>query len=136
MERIRAGTKELPRPKVFLQIGANPLFTASRESLLNDFVEFSGGINMVGDFKGGLYSREKVLAENPDIILIVAMEGAVAEKEKKRWERFGTINAVRDGAVYVIDPYKMCSPTPVTFVEALETVVNLIHPGPGKRGNK
>jgi iron complex transport system substrate-binding protein len=136
VERIRAGTKGLPRPKVFLQIGANPLFTASKESFLNDFVEFSGGINIAGHSTGGLYNREQVLAEDPDIILIVAMEGPTAEREKKRWERFGTIKAVRGHAVYVIDPYKMCSPTPVTFVEALETLVNLVHPRQGTGGNR
>jgi iron complex transport system substrate-binding protein len=131
---IRARTKGAARPKVFLQIGASPLFTASKESFLNDFLEFSGGINAAGESGGGLYSRERVLAENPDIILIVAMEGAAAEKEKTRWQRFNTVKAVRDQAVYVIDPYKMCSPTPVTFVEALETLVNLIHPRRGKGG--
>ena len=136
VERIRAGTKKLARPKVFLQIGANPLFTAPKESLLNNFLEFSGGINMAGDLRSGFLSREQVLTENPDIILIVAMEGAAAEKEKKRWQEFGTVKAVRDHAVYVIDPYKMCSPTPVTFVEALETVTALIHPGWGKGDNQ
>jgi iron complex transport system substrate-binding protein len=136
VERIRAGVKGLTRARVFLQIGANPLFTASKESLLNDFLEFSGGINVAQDSRGGLYSREQVLAGNPDIILIVAMEGRAADKEKKRWQGFGTVKAVKDHAVYVIDPYKMCSPTPVTFVEALETVTGLIHPGWGKGNNQ
>ncbi|MDR2017361.1 MAG: ABC transporter substrate-binding protein [Syntrophobacterales bacterium] len=133
VKRMRAAAKELTRPKVFLQIGANPLFAAAKESLLNDFIEFSDGVNIIQDGKGGLLSRERVLAVNPDVILIVAMEGAVAESEKVRWQRFGTMKAVRDGAVYVMDPYKMCSPTPVTFVEALETVAGLLHPGRRER---
>ncbi len=133
---IRAGVKKLTRPRVFIQVGANPLFTASKESLFNDFLEFSGGINVAQDSKGGFYSREQVLTGNPDIILIVAMEGPVADREKTRWQRFDTVKAVRDRAVYVMDPYKMCSPTPVSFVEALETVANLLHPGRGKGGEQ
>ena len=136
VKRIRTTKKGLSRPRVFLQIGANPLFTAPKESLLNELLEFSGGSNIIHDAGGGLLSREQVLAGNPDIILIVAMEGAAAESEKTKWQRFDTVKAVKDGAIYVIDPYKMCSPTPVTYVEALETVVNVLHPERGKGGGR
>jgi iron complex transport system substrate-binding protein len=128
VERIKNRVKGLPRPKVFVQIGTKPLFTATKRSFLNDFIEFSGGTNIAAGAKTGLYSREEVLWQDPDIIIVVTM-GLAAENEKVGWRRFKTINAVKNDRVFTMDPYKICSPTPETFVEALEGMVKALHPG-------
>lgn len=127
VERIRALVKGLRRPRVFAEIGAHPLFTATGESFINDLIEMAGGINIAAQAGRGLYSREKVLEENPDVILIVTM-GIVGKEEKETWEKFKTLKAVREGQVYVVDSYKVCSPTPVTFVESLKELAVLLHP--------
>jgi iron complex transport system substrate-binding protein len=125
---MRRKADRLKKPRVFVQIGSNPLFTATKGSFLNDFVEFAGGINVAADAPRGFYSRERVLKDNPDIILIVAMEGIAAETEKQTWQRFKTLSAAKRHTIYVMDPYNVCSPTPVTFSIALETIVKLLHP--------
>ena len=125
--RIKKGTKGLKKPKVFVEIGARPLFTATKGSFVNDYIEMAGGINIAANAGSGLYSKEEVLKGDPDVILIVTM-GVIGEKEKKTWERFKTIKAVRKGQVYVVDSYKLCSPTPVTFVKTLKELVRLLHP--------
>lgn len=125
--RIRASVAGLPRARVFVEIGSRPLFTATGDSFINDFIEMAGGINVAARAESGLYSREKVLEEDPDLILIVTM-GIAGEKEKATWQKFRTLKAVRNGRVYVVDSYKLCSPTPVTFVEFLEELAKLFHP--------
>ena len=126
--RIREKVRGLQAPKVFIQIGSKPLFTATRHSFLNDMVEFAGATNIAADAKAGFYSREEVLARNPDVILIAGM-GITTETEKKVWQRFKALNAVRNNRIFVLDPYMTCSPTPETFVEALDAVVAAVHPG-------
>jgi len=128
VERIMNRVKGLPRPKVFVQIGARPLFTATRHSFLNDFIEFAGGTNIAAGAKTGFYSREEVLWQDPDIIIVVTM-GLAAENEKMGWRRFKTINAVKNNRIFTMDSYKTCSPTPRTFVEALEGMVKVLHSG-------
>lgn len=115
------------KPKVFIEIGAKPLHTANRDYFINDFVELAGGVNIAEDSKIGAYSREEVLRQNADVILIVTM-GLAGEKEKESWQKFKTLNAVRHGRIHVIDSRKVCSPTPVTFVETLEEVAVILHP--------
>jgi len=115
-----------PKLKVFIQIGAKPLFTVTEDSFINDFVEFAGGVNIAEDAKAGLYSREEVLRKNPDVIIIVTM-GIVGEREEKIWQRFEVLNAVRNNKIYVVDSSRFCSPTPVTFAETLEELSRLIH---------
>ena len=53
--------KNLPKPKVFIQIGARPLFTATKDSFINDLIKLAGGINIASFAKTGLYSRERVI---------------------------------------------------------------------------
>ncbi len=130
---IKARTTALSKPKVFIEIGAKPLFTANRDFFLNDFVKLAGGVNIAEGSKIGTYSREEVLRQNADVILVVTM-GLAGEKEKESWQKFRTLNAVKRGRIHVIDSRKICSPTPVTFVETLEEITVLLHPELSKKG--
>ena len=129
---IKAVTAGLDKPKVFIEIGAKPLFTANRDYFINDFVDMAGGVNIAQDAKLGTYSREEVLRKNPDVIIIVMM-GIAVGKEKEVWQKFKDLNAVRDNRIYVIDSRKVCSPTPVTFVETLNEIAGLLHPELSRR---
>ncbi len=124
--------KELPRPKVLVQVGAKPLWVAPKDSFINDFIEIAGGINVGPSGKSGLYSREEVLKRNPDVIIITTM-GIVGEEEKKIWQRYKTISAVRNNRIYIVDSDKLCSPTPVSFVKTLEEIAEILHPSPEHR---
>ena len=127
VKSIRDKTKGLKKTKVFIQIGAKPLFTAGKNSFVNDFIEFAGGINIAKDVEVGIYSREKVLEKNPDVIIIVTM-GIRGIKEKEIWQRYKNINAVKNKRIYIIDSYKICSPTPTSFVETLKELIRILHP--------
>ncbi|MCD6093307.1 MAG: ABC transporter substrate-binding protein [Candidatus Omnitrophica bacterium] len=127
VKSIRDKTEDLKRTEVFIQIGAKPLFTAGKNSFVNDFIEFAGGINIAKDVEVGIYSREKVLEKNPDVIIIVTM-GIRGVKEKEIWQRYKNINAVKNKRIYIIDSYKICSPTPISFVETLKELVKILHP--------
>jgi iron complex transport system substrate-binding protein len=123
---IYKNTKHLPKkPKVIVQIGADPLYVVPKDSFINDFIKFAGGINIGPDGKSGLYSREKVLYDNPEVIIIVTM-GIVAEKEKAAWQHYKTIDAVKNGKIYIIEADKICSPTPISFVETLKELVKIL----------
>ncbi|RKY67401.1 MAG: ABC transporter substrate-binding protein [Candidatus Latescibacterota bacterium] len=121
----------LPKPKVFVQVGAKPLFTITKGSFIDDFIKLAGGKNIAEDAKTGLYSREKVLQANPDVIIITTM-GIVGEEEKRTWHKYKTLNAVKNNRIYVVDSYALCSPTPLTFAETLKELAELLHPEIGR----
>ncbi|MFH1245078.1 MAG: ABC transporter substrate-binding protein [Candidatus Omnitrophota bacterium] len=123
---IRKKTAGLPKPKVFVQIGARPLVAAGGDSFVNDFIEFAGGINIARGLKTAPYSREVVLEDNPDVIIIATM-GIQGDAEKEAWQRYRTIKAVQSGRIYLVDSYTFCSPTPVSFAETLEEIAGLLH---------
>lgn len=126
VDLIKEKVKDLEKPKVFVQVGAKPLWVSTKDSFINDFVEFAGGEN-IGPSGSGLYSREKVLKQNPDVIIIVTM-GIVGEKEKEIWGKYKTLKATRNNRIYIIDSDKLCSPTPVSFVDTLEEILDILHP--------
>ncbi len=120
----------LPIEKVFLQIGSQPLVGALQNTFTDDFIVLSGGVNIMDDQLSGTTNYEKVLAENPDTIIIAIMgnETGLAGKERERWWDIPVIKAVRDGRVHIIDPDLVCSPSPATFAESLAILSRLIHP--------
>jgi iron complex transport system substrate-binding protein len=119
------------RPRVFLQVGAQPLYGAVSSSFTHDFITLGGGVNIIAGQKKSFTSLEKVIAANPAVIIIAIMgsESGIAAQEKRKWEGFKTIRAARDERVYTIAPNLVCSPTPVTFVNTLYRIAAMIHPG-------
>ncbi len=116
--------------KVFLQIGSRPLFSSVQSSFTSDYIFYSNGINIAGRRNNGSMNSEQVLAEDPDVIIIAIMgsETGVARVERNKWQRFSELKAVKQDRVHVINPDLVCSPSPLTFVEALEQIAILVHP--------
>ena len=130
-EAVRTATADLPRRKVFLQVGANPLFSSVQDSFTHEYMVLGGGENIAGDRRSGAMTTEQVLALDPEVIIIAVMgsEDGVGGGEKGKWERYQAMRAVRDGRVHVLDPDQVCSPSPLTFAASLEAIARLIHPG-------
>src|SRR5690606_821263 len=118
------------KPRVFFQIGANPLFTAVPNTFMQDFIDFSGCVNIAFDLKIGSITRETVLVRDPDVILVMLM-GSVSRGEEDTCEVYKNLTAVKNNKVFVVDDEKTCRPTPELFVEALDEMIGLIYGKPG-----
>ncbi|MDR1679162.1 MAG: helical backbone metal receptor [Prevotellaceae bacterium] len=114
--------KQKSEPKVFMQIGANPLFTVVPNTFMDDFIRFAGGVNIASDLSTGSISRETVLARNPDVIFIVAM-GTASADERSKWLKYKNLRATASKKIFLLDDDKTCSPTPALFVEVLQEMV-------------
>ena len=127
---VQAAVGPLPKAKVFLQVGASPLFSSVKNSFTHDFIDLAGGINIAGEQRSGTMKVEQVIALNPQVIIIAVMgsEGGIGADQKKHWLGFPTLDAVRDQRVYLLDPDLVCSPSPLTFADTLVTFARLIHP--------
>ncbi|MFH1797799.1 MAG: ABC transporter substrate-binding protein [Candidatus Omnitrophota bacterium] len=119
LKKTKESGKDFKKPTVFIQAGSKPLTTLTKDFFVNDIIEFAGGINIAKDLTSGLYSREKVLKDNPDVIIIMTM-GIDGQEEKDTWQRFKTLNAVKTNNIYVVDARELGSPTPLSFVEMVE----------------
>ncbi len=127
VSEITKKVASLRKPKVLIQIGSRPLFVATKKYFIHDYIQFAGGTNIFQDTGSGSISMEEAIKKNPDIIIIATM-GISGENERKVWDRFTTIEAVRKKKIYIVDPDRLCSPTPVSFAEYLAEIAALLHP--------
>ncbi|MFH2092921.1 MAG: helical backbone metal receptor [Pseudomonadota bacterium] len=130
VSQIKSKALAGPKRKVFIQIGIKPLKTAAKDTFINEYIEFAGGINIVSQAKDGVYSREKVLEQNPDVIFIATMGTSqkAGASEKSSWQRFKFLKAVKNKEIHILDPDMVCSPTPDKFSNGLVEFFRLIHP--------
>jgi ABC-type Fe3+-hydroxamate transport system substrate-binding protein len=125
--KIKKQVPEDAKPqKLFMQLGANPLFAVVPNEFMNDYITYSGNTNIASDLKIGSINKETVFIRNPDIIVVVLM-GTLGKEEKEKWLKYKNLNAVKKNQVFVLDADKACSPTPFSFVETLEDLIKMIY---------
>ena len=124
LAKLKAGIPVGKNPKMFIQIGAKPLFCAVPNTFIDDFIRFSGGKNIAAELSTGNITREYVLKQNPEVIFIVTM-GIVGEEERETWLKYSSLSASKSNQIYILDSDKTCSPTPILFVDALEEMIKL-----------
>ena len=125
-------SKAATTPSVFYELDAtdpsNP-WTTGAGTFIDYIIATAGGTNAAAALNGEFaqISAEELIAVNPEIILLAdAPYGITPESvaERPGWD---TISAVREGALYPIDPNMMSVPGP-RLVDALEETARLLHP--------
>lgn len=108
-------------PAFFFQIGSKPLFTVLEDTFMDDYITFSGGRNIAAGFTRGTISREYVLASNPDVIVIVNM-GITGDEEKKIWENYPSLNAVKNNNIFFVESDMASTPNPPDFLQTMQAI--------------
>ncbi|MEW6615385.1 MAG: cobalamin-binding protein [Thermodesulfobacteriota bacterium] len=127
---VESRTRGIERPRVFFQIGINPVVTVGKDTFHNDLIKMAGGLNVSGSdkVKYPQYSMEQILLNAPDIIIISSMQrGGGFERKKKEWMKWKNIPAVKNGRIYIIDSDLVDHPSP-RIIDGLEELARLIHP--------
>lgn len=125
IERVRASTRDLPRPTVFWHIWDAPLITIGRGSYMNELIDIAGGRNVYGDVNAPSppVSIEDVLRRDPQYI-ITGPEGSTKIRADKRW---AAAPAVRAGRILVVDTAVVGRPA-VRLGEAAVALARALHP--------
>lgn len=121
MADIANRIKGKQQPKVFMELSSNPLFTALPGTFMGDYITRAGGQNIAAGLNNGAVSKEYVLMQNPEILLLVSM-GRTAEAEKLAWQKLNMTAAVKNNRIYILSD-EISSPTPLSFVQTVEELV-------------
>lgn len=97
---------------VFYQVWNQPLMTINHEHLINDVIEFCGGVNVFADIDhiAPTIDIESVLKKNPQVIIAGMAKGR--ESWLPEWQRWKTLDAVKKNNVYGIDASQIVRQTP------------------------
>jgi iron complex transport system substrate-binding protein len=131
LDNIAAQTLNKKKPRVFFQIGLEPVITVGKGTLISEVINRAGGINIAGNDSARYprYSAEGIMAGSPDIILFAPMAN---DKEfaavKSYWQKLAQIPAIKNNKIYLIDTDLISRASPRIF-DAIETMALIFHPG-------
>lgn len=112
------------KPRVFVVIWENPLMTAGRGSYYENLIDLAGGVNVAHWTTGyGEYPAERLVIDNPDLILIQT-EGGDQQLAMLRPLR---LRAVKAGHVYKVFDDWVDRPGP-RLALGLVSIARFLHP--------
>ncbi len=128
-DAIRAATSGLEQPLVFYEIDATTkIYTAANDSFLAEMISLAGGKPLTtGSTTSYEISLEALVSANPSIILLGDSAYGVTAAQVKARAGWGTIAAVRSGAIVPVDDTVITRPGP-RLVLGLLALVAAIHP--------
>jgi len=120
------------RPRVFLMLHGQGLWTCGRESFLNDLMLKAKGTNIAGAIprKWLQLSREQLIHENPDVIIIMVKDEALFLQARNRLlsdSRLKTIRAIENNEIRFLDE-DIASRFGPRLLEALLETARILHP--------
>lgn len=136
--RVTSQVAVLKHPKVYYVVGFGKAgdYTAGAGTFIGEMLELAGGVNVARDSRGWLYSREKLVEKNPD--LIICSKYHETRQMLQNTPGYRDLPAVKAGRLVEIDNNLLDRQGP-RIAEGLETLARLMHPdvtikesGPGK----
>jgi iron complex transport system substrate-binding protein len=120
------------RPKVFLTIDGMGLSTCGKTSYFNDLLNKAKSVNIAGRLKKQWlsYSREQLIKDNPDIIIVLEKSKEDFQKAREAFMEqagFQSIKAVRTGRIHFLDE-NIASRFGPRLYDAFVELARLIHP--------
>lgn len=131
VEETKARTKQLSKPRVYVEVGYDPLFTCGKGSFIHDLIEIAGGENIAGDINKPFprVSSEFILSRDPEVIILPYMDRNFGTETLKKRNGWGRISAVKTGRIYDdIDSHVITIPSPRLILYGLPELVKRIHP--------
>jgi iron complex transport system substrate-binding protein len=130
IRRVERRVSGRPRPRVFFQIGTEPIVSAGRDTFTDILIRTAGGLNVTGEMTSyPQLSLERVLEARPEIIFISPMAGPSGTFTRLQhfWQQWPGLPAVKNGRIYLVNADICDRPSP-RIVGALEQLARMIHP--------
>lgn len=127
VKNVTEKVKDKEKKKVYyiVSYGKNGDFTAGGDTFIGQMINMAGGENTAKDLKGWKYSLEKLVSNEPDILVTSKISG---DKEKIKGENgYKDLKAVKDGKIYEIDNNLLDRQGP-RLAQGLEELAKIVHP--------
>jgi iron complex transport system substrate-binding protein len=122
--------KNRSKPRVFFQLGLEPVFTVGKETFIHEMIERAGGVNVAGEniARYPVYSAESIIAASPEIIIFAPMvNDHHFDAVKRFWNKFSDMPAVKNNRIYPVDANLINRASPRSL-DAIESMALIFHP--------
>ena len=113
------------KKKVYVEIWNKPKMSVGKDTFINSLISEAGGINITENLKGNwpIVNDEYIIKENPDVIILLY---PCSKKEIEKRPGWNTINAVKNGNIFIENPDIFERPGP-RIIEGLVTMYNILY---------
>lgn len=125
-EAVRAAVSGREPVTAFVEIGAEPLFTAGSGTLISELITLAGGTNVVAQEGYVPFSVEELVKADPAVYLATKSSGTDAATIAKR-PGYKGLSAVKNGRVVILDDNLVSRPGP-RIVQGLKSIAEGLHP--------
>jgi iron complex transport system substrate-binding protein len=127
VDAVKARTKGLPAPRVFMPIWYDPIKTIGKKAFITEVIEAAGGRSVTDDLseEWPQISMEVVLERAPDALLLVR-DGKTTFQVLEKRPGWSSLTAIKDHRVYYVDD-RINFPSPIA-IDALEDLAKQFHP--------
>jgi ABC-type Fe3+-hydroxamate transport system substrate-binding protein len=127
VEAVKARTKNLPAPRVFMPIWYDPITTIGKHAFITEIIVAAGGRSVTDDLDAEWpeVSLEVVLLRAPDSLLLVR-GGKITMQVLESRPGWSSMAAVKQHRAYYVDD-RINFPSPVA-IDALEDLAKQFHP--------
>jgi iron complex transport system substrate-binding protein len=128
METVRRRVAGLPRRRVLMAVGQDPLVAVGDTSFLGELLAEAGATNVAPPgFSWPRVTLEFVVARDPEVIIDTSMGTEQQSGAAAFWQRLPSLAAVRDGHVYAFRSDRILRPGP-RLPAGFEDLARLVHP--------
>ncbi|GIM28175.1 ABC transporter substrate-binding protein [Clostridium polyendosporum] len=126
VSEVEAKVKGLSKPKLYYVVGFGKQdFTAGGNTFINQLIEKAGGENIAKDVQGWKYSFEKIVENNPEIIVL--SDKFDTKKNFISADGYKDLSVVKNGKVFEIDNNMLNLQGPRQS-DGLEALAKILHP--------
>jgi iron complex transport system substrate-binding protein len=131
-QRIQAVVRAVApyrRPRVLYVLWPEPLIVPGRDAIVTELIQLAGGDSITAEESGDYprFSVEAAVARAPEVIVLARHGTGSAPIARERWDRLGSLAAVRAGRVYSVDGNVLHRYGP-RVVDGLELLARVLHP--------
>jgi iron complex transport system substrate-binding protein len=121
-------TSNATQTRVLYLVWYDPIMSAGANTFEGDIITRAGGINVatlanIGEY--GTMSKESIVALNPSVIIANSAMNSTAIEQVKSDPALTTVDAVKNGKVYVLNSDVITRPGPRAF-DAMDQVIEMI----------
>lgn len=131
IDEVKRKVRGLEKPRVYVEVGYNPLFTAGKGSHIDDLIEIAGGKNIAKEIDKPYprISQEFIIQKDPQVIILPYMGRGYTKESVKKRSGWKNISAVKNNQVYDdIGTRAITIPSPNLILKGLPELTRRIHP--------
>jgi iron complex transport system substrate-binding protein len=131
VEKVLETTKDLSKPRVYYMVDFGSFDgTATGDTFISQMLTMAGAVNIALDATKWTYSKELLIKQNPDLIIISPRWGETAEQTIELFSStkpYSDLPAIKNGAIVSIDSDLLSRQGPRSG-DALLALAKTIHP--------